>query len=272
MTVKNRSSAHALSVAVKAARCAGEILLKSWGRLRKKNIHRKEGMDWVTDVDRAAEKAILRIISTEFPDHTFKAEESAPTAAAHPMQWLIDPLDGTANYIHGFPLFCVSIALLRRGVLEVGVIFDPLREELFTAERSKGAYLNGRPISVSPHAALADSMISTGFPFRAKHTLPVYLESFRRMFLKTGLIRRGGSAAIDLASTACGRFEGFWEMALSPWDMAAGILLIQEAGGVATDFFGGDHYLEKGHVVAGNPGVHKEMVRILTPLFRGKIS
>ena len=261
----------ALEVAVRAARAGGKILLRRMAGLRRSQFRRKGKYDWVTDVDRESERAILGILRKAFPGHSLKAEESAPTEAARSRQWLIDPLDGTVNYMHRFPMFCVSIGFMDRGRLEVGVVYDPVREELFTARRGKGAFLNGRRIRVTSTAAFEGSMLATGFPFRAKDKMDLYLGSFRKIFLKTGSIRRAGSAALDLAYIACGRMDGFWEMALQPWDMAAGALLIQEAGGRVTDFFGENKYLERGHVLAGNRPIHRRMLRLLAPYFRGKI-
>ena len=241
------------------------------GKLKGADVSRKGASDWVTTTDHASEKEIIRILKKAFPDHTVKAEESSPRAAPSRAQWLIDPLDGTVNFIHGFPAFAVSIALQKEGKLEVGVVYDPLRMELFTARRGRGARLNGRPIRVSRHPTLKESLLATGFPFRAKGILDLYLKSFRGVFMETGSIRRAGSAAIDLAYTACGRLDGFWEMALSSWDMAAGVLLIQEAGGVVSDFFGGKSYLASGHIAAGNAGVHPQLVGILAPIVHGKL-
>lgn len=264
-------SAHWLEVAEEAAREGGRILMDHYGKLEASDVRRKGKCDWVTTVDHASEEAIIRILKKAFPDHTILAEESAPKTAASPMQWLIDPLDGTVNYIHQFPMFGVSIALMQEGILEVGVVFDPIREELFTARRGGGAWLNGRRIQVTVHPNVREAMLATGFPFRAQKCLDLYLSSFRRLFLETGSIRRAGSAAIDLAYTACGRLDGFWEMALAPWDIAAGALLIEEAGGAVSDFFGKPRYLENGHITAGNRAVHKGLVEILTPIFRDKI-
>lgn len=260
-----------LPVAVQSAKAGGKILMARLGKLKPSELSRKGKHDWVTAADRASEAAIIRTIKRTFPTHTFRAEESAPTAAAAEYQWVIDPLDGTVNYIHRFPMFCVSVALMKQGRLEVGVIFDPSRNELFTAQRGRGAWLNGRRIHVSPSRTFADTMLATGFPFRAQRYLDLYLTSFRRIFLKTGFVRRAGSAALDLAYTACGRFDGFWEMSLSAWDMAAGALLVEEAGGKVSDFFGRADYLDNGHIAAGTRVVHKNLVKILTPIFKGKL-
>lgn len=260
-----------LEVAVAAARAGGRILLDRLGTLRGGQIHRKGRYDWVTDADHASERAILRVLRTAFPAHAIRAEESGIQGPSASWEWLVDPLDGTVNYLHSFPVFAVSIGLAREGKLEVGVVFDPLRKELFTAQRGKGAWLNGRRIRVTRHRTFNESLLATGFPFRAKEQVDLYLASFRRIFLETGSIRRAGSAAIDLAYVACGRMDGFWEMSLAPWDMAAGALLIREAGGVVTDFSGQDRFLETGHILAGNPSIHRQLLRILRPIFRGKI-
>ncbi|MBI3616268.1 MAG: inositol monophosphatase [Candidatus Omnitrophica bacterium] len=265
------SSAKFLSVAVRAARAAGSILMRRYGKLTKADLAEKGDSDWVTTIDHASERTIIQILMKAFPDHTVKAEESAPTAAAGSYQWLIDPLDGTINYIHQFPAFCVSIALAQYGQLEVGVVFDPLRKELFTARRGHGARLNGRRIHVSRQTSIRETLLATGFPLRAKERLNAYLESFRRIFMETGSIRRAGSAALDLAYTACGRFDGFWEMSLSSWDMAAGALLVKEAGGEVTDFFDKEGYLVNGHIAAGNPAIRGRLVEILTPIFYGRL-
>ena len=260
-----------LQVAVRAARAGGSILQRRMAGLRRSQFSKKGKYDWVTEVDKESERAILRVLRRSFPGHSIKAEESAPTVAAQERQWLIDPLDGTVNYMHRFPMFCVSIAFMDRGRLEAGVVYDPMREELFTARRGRGAFLNGRRIRVTSCSSFDESLLATGFPFRAKSKMDLYIGSFRKVFLKTGSIRRAGSAALDLAYVACGRMDGFWEMALQPWDMAAGALLIREAGGRVTDFFGEADYLERGHVLAGNRPIHRKMLRLLAPYFRGKI-
>ena len=266
-----KDSAGYLEVAVRAARKAGLILMKRVNTLRRGQIRRKGRHDWVTDVDHASEEAILRIVRKAFPTHSVKAEESAPTKGSDSFQWYIDPLDGTVNYMHRFPMFAISIAMAKEGALEVGVVYDPMREELFSAQRGHGAWLNGKRIRVSRCSTFEESLLATGFPFRAKGYMDLYLKSFRRVFLETGSIRRAGSAAVDLAYVACGRMDGFWEMALSSWDVAAGALLIQEAGGKVSDFFGGPRYLTGGHILAGTPEIHRKMVGLLAPIFRGRI-
>jgi myo-inositol-1(or 4)-monophosphatase len=261
----------ALKTAVKAATAGGKVLSAHVGRLKGGDVRQKGSVDWVTRIDHLSEKTILQVIRKEFPGHDVMAEESAPDARSRGWQWVIDPLDGTVNFIHAFPMFCVSIALVRDGVPQIGAIYDPLRKELFTAGRGKGAKLNGRRIGVTKPAAMKGTLIATGFPFRASAQIGTYLKSFHAVFLETGGIRRAGSAALDLAYTACGRCDGFWEMALSPWDMAAGALLVEEAGGKVSNFFGKPGYLFQGHVTAGSPFVHKQLVRILTPIFKGKL-
>lgn len=241
------------------------------GRLGKTQVHRKGKYDWVTDADQASERAVLKVIRKAFPNDSIMAEESAPDTAAATSQWLIDPLDGTVNYMHAFPMFSVSIALRRKGRLQVGVVYDPWRNELFTARRGGGAFLNGRRIHVTQNRTLEKALLATGFPFRAKDKMDLYIQSFRTVFMQTGSIRRAGSAAIDLAYIACGRMDGFWELALSPWDVAAGALLIEEAGGSVSGLFGRPDYLETGHIIGGNHAIHKHLVKLLTPVFRGRI-
>ena len=264
-------SAKALEMGIRAARAGAGILMSRLNKLKRSNISKKGKYDWVTDADKASEQVILKVLRRAFPGHSINAEESAPTEALQDRQWLIDPVDGTVNYMHGFPMFCVSIAFVQKGRLEAGVVYEPVREELFTARRGKGAYLNGKRIRVTRCKKLEESLLSTGFPFRAKNKMDLYLGSFRKVFLKTGSIRRAGSAALDLSYIACGRMDGFWEMALAPWDIGAGALLIREAGGVVTDFEGKLDFLRTGHVLAGNPAIHSQLARLLVPYFRGKI-
>lgn len=260
-----------LDTAVKAALAGGAILQKNYGKLSRGQVHAKGHHDWVTDIDHASEKAVLGIITKKYPKHAIMAEESAPKAAMEECQWLIDPLDGTINYLHGFPMFCVSIALVYDGHLAVGVIYDPFKNELFTALLGGGAYLNKKRLKVSGRKHLEESLLATGFPFRAQDKLDVYLQSFKTVFLKTGSIRRPGSAALDLAYVACARLDGFWEMSLQPWDVGAGALMITEAGGKVTNFFGKGTFLRDGHVASGSPLIHKQLLETISPIFRGKI-
>ena len=264
-------SKRVLEVAVRAAQAGGRILKSRMAGLRRSQFSKKGKCDWVTEVDKESERAILKVLRKAFPGHSIKAEESSPAEAIQSRQWLIDPLDGTVNYMHRFPMFCVSIAFVEGGRLEAGVVYDPVREELFTARRGQGAFLNDRRIRVATCRAFDEALLATGFPFRAKDKMDLYIGSFRKVFLETGSIRRAGSAALDLAYVACGRMDGFWEMALQPWDTAAGALLIREAGGRVSDFFGRPEFLERGHVLAGSPFTHRKLLRLLAPYFRGKI-
>lgn len=260
-----------LETAVKAALLAGEVVMRNLGGLSPSDVQAKRAADFVTRADRESEQAIKSAISRSFPGHSFLAEESAGQPGQSEYRWIIDPLDGTTNFIHGFPVFAISVALEHRGEVIAGVVLDPSREELFTAEKGKGAFLNSRPLSVSPVASMADSLITTGFPFRKKDLVDVYLDAFKRVFLRVSGIRRAGAAAIDLAYVAAGRCEGFFEIGLSPWDIAAGDILIREAGGVISDFAGGAVHLETGNVIAGNPAAHAELLGEVGEAFRGVV-
>ena len=258
-----------LRVAVGAAEEAGRLLMRSLGRLRADQVAQKGISDYVTTLDRAAERVILRKIRRAFPRHRIVAEESGRSAraGASAYEWYVDPIDGTTNYIHQFPAFCVSIGLAHEGRLVLGVIYDPWRGELFHGAAGGGAFCNRRRIRVAGRRSLREGLIATGFPFRIRGRLETYLRSFRAIFRGSSGIRRAGSAALDLAYTACGRLDGFWEMGLSPWDIAAGAFLVQEAGGRVSDFAGGDEYLRHGSVLVANPVIHAQMVRILRPIF-----
>ena len=259
-----------LSACVACARVGGRVLMEHWGRRSTYAIQEKGRNDFVTIVDRRAEEAIVRLIRGRFPDHAVIAEESPPSGGSSGYRWYIDPLDGTTNYIHGYPLFCVSVGLADPQGMRAGAVFDPLRNEMFTATRGGGAFLNGEPIRVSPVEKLSEALLVTGFPFRSLHRLDPYLASFRSLILGSSGIRRDGSAALDLAYVACGRYDGFWEMSLSAWDVAAGGLIVREAGGVATDFQGRDDYLTSGDIVAANPNIHPAMLRVVRePQVRG---
>jgi len=253
-----------LNIAVRAARSAGNVITRSMGRLDSISIQTKERNDFVTEVDREAERVIITVLRKAYPDHAILAEESG-TTAGDDFEWIIDPLDGTTNYLHGFPQFAVSIALRHRGRMEQAVVYDPLSQELFTATRGAGAMLNDRRIRVSNRKGLEGSLLGTGFPFKAQHHLETYLDMFRALFPESAGIRRAGSAALDLAFVAAGRLDGFWEIGLSTWDMAAGVLLIQEAGGLSSDFSGGHNYLESGNLVSGNPKVFAEILKAIRP-------
>lgn len=260
-----------LEAAVEASTRAREVIMDNLGRLTGGDIALKHASDFVTRVDRESEAAIIGVLKTAFPGHVFLSEERGPEGGQGVHRWIIDPLDGTTNYIHGYPMFSVSIALERAGEIVAGVVLDPLRDELFTAERGRGALLNGSPIRVSGFSTLNECLITTGFPFRKKEMVDLYLDAFRRIFLKVSGIRRAGSAALDLAHLAAGRCDGFFELGLSPWDIAAGSLLVTEAGGLLSDFGGGGEYLITGNVVAGTPPVLPELLGEIKGVFGGII-
>lgn len=253
-----------LNLAVKAARRAGDIIVRAMPRLDSIEIHSKGRNDYVTDVDRAAEADIIETIRRLYPDHAFLAEESGQSGSGD-VVWIIDPLDGTTNFMHGFPTFAVSIGCQIRGRMEHAVVFDVMRQELFTASRGDGAQLDGRKIRVSKQATLEGSLIATGFPYRADSPwLDEYLAMLKTVMTKAAGLRRPGAAAIDLAYVAAGRVDGFWEMGLKPWDTAAGTLLITEAGGhVGT--LTGDDYKQGGHIVGGTPKVFTALVAAIRP-------
>lgn len=261
---------HFLDAAVEAARRGSEILLGELGTLSLDDVTIKQASDFVTRVDRASEEVIISVLRERCPGCAFLAEESAPGQADEAdagYLWIIDPLDGTTNYIHSYPQFSISIALRHHERVVAGLVLDPLRQELFTAERGRGARLNGRPLKVSPVTALKDCLVTTGFPFRRKELIDLYLMLFKRVFEKVSDLRRAGSAALDLAHLAAGRCDAFFELGLSPWDIAAGSLLIEEAGGIVSDFAGGPDYLATGNIVAGNPAVHGEILREVMSTF-----
>jgi len=253
-----------LNIAVRAARSAGDIIARSVERLDTLTVEVKAQNDFVSEVDRRAEQEIIYVIKKAYPDHSFLAEESGENGDSE-YQWVIDPLDGTTNFLHGFPQFAVSIALRHKGRLEHAVVYDPMRQELFTASRGGGAQLDGRRIRVSQRRGLEGALLGTGFPFKQQQHLDAYLNTFKALFPMTAGIRRPGSAALDLAYVAAGRLDGFWEIGLSPWDMAAGILLVREAGGLVSDFGGGEQYMETGNVVAAGPKVFKAMLQGIQP-------
>jgi len=253
-----------LNIAVRAARSAGNVIIRNLDRLDSLAIHTKDRNDFVTEVDQKAEQEIIYTLRKAFPDHGILAEESG-LREGDDYQWIIDPLDGTTNFLHGFPQFAVSIALRHKGRLEHGVVYDPLRQELFTASRGAGAMLNDRRLRVTKRNSLDGALLGTGFPFKSQQHLETYLDMFRALFPNTAGIRRPGSAALDLAYVAAGRLDGFWEIGLNIWDMAAGVLLIQEAGGLSSDFLGGHSYLENGNLVAGSPKVFTDILKTIRP-------
>ena len=248
-----------LNIAVNAAREAGNIIIRNMERIDSLNVEVKQKNDFVSEVDRQAELEIINIIRRAHPDHAILAEESGKTDG-NEFEWIIDPLDGTTNFLRGFPHYAVSIALRHRQRLEVGVIYDPFKDELFCASRGNGATLNDRKIRVSKLIAYEGSLLGTGFPFKENQNIDAYLASLREMMLHTSGIRRAGSAALDLAYVAAGRLDGFWEFGLNTWDIAAGCLLVQEAGGLVGDHQGGSTHLDSGDIVAANPKIFRLML------------
>ena len=258
---------HALMDVAKAAALAGGEVIMQAHRSRQPGRLAPSGMkgqnDFVTEVDRAAEARILSVITDVFPDHDIQAEESQPSQLGSEYRWIIDPLDGTTNFIHGFPVFAVSIGLSYQNRMQLGVVFDPVRGEMFHAEAGQGAWLNDTRIRVSEVRDLSSALLLTGFPFKGQQYLRKYLDVFAEMFKASSGIRRAGAASLDLAYVACGRAEGFFEMLLSPWDIAAGAVLIYEAGGVCTDFYGGESYMAEGHIVAGHESIVSQMLPLI---------
>ena len=248
-----------VTIAARAARSAGNVILRYMNRIDGLHVVEKQQMDFVSEVDKLAEAEIVKELRRAYPDHAILAEESGATGKG-PLTWVIDPLDGTHNYLRGIPHFCVSIALLEKGVPIHAVVFDPLRDELYTASKGDGAYLNDRRMRVSKRENLGGAMIATGFPFRQREHLGPQLDMTRAILGQAEDIRRSGSAALDLAYVAAGRYDGYFEIGLKPWDMAAGVLLVHEAGGRYCDFAGRDGIPASGNIIAGNLNVAKAMV------------
>ncbi len=259
-----------VTIAVRAAREAGRIITRSFERLDRLTIADKGNNDFVTEVDRNAEAAIIDVLRSKYPHHAILAEESGQHQGDE-YQWVIDPLDGTTNYLHGFPQFAVSIALKVKGRLEAGVVYDPVHEEMFTASRGDGALLNDRKIRVSPRKGLNGALLGTGIPYRDFRYIDNYLGMMRDLLKESAGVRRPGSAALDFAYLAAGRIDGFWELGLSEWDFAAGALLVREAGGLVTDIGGGERFLETGNVLAGNMKVHNAMLKRILPHLDDKL-
>jgi myo-inositol-1(or 4)-monophosphatase len=252
-----------LNTAVKAARKAASIITRASHDIEKLTIQTKQQNDFVSEVDRAAEDAIVSALHEAYPTHGFIAEESGPQNADAEFVWVIDPLDGTTNFLHGFPQYCVSIGLLHKGVPNQAVVFDPNRNELFTAGKGVGAYLNDRRIRVTKVDRLENALMGTGFPYREIGGIDEYMRMFKNMTLSCSGIRRPGAAALDLAWVAAGRLDGFWEIGLSPWDMAAGALLVREAGGLVGDLNGEDKHLDSGRIVASNGKIFASILKTL---------
>jgi myo-inositol-1(or 4)-monophosphatase len=257
-----------LNTAVKAARRAAAIINRASFDLDRVKVTEKGHKDYVTEVDQAAEQAIIDVLIGAYPDHAVLGEESGPSANLHDDNenvWIIDPLDGTTNFIHGFPQYCVSIALQHKGQITQAVVYDPTRNDLFTATKGGGAFLNEKRLRVTKLDKIGDALLGTGYQYRGKDGLDEYLEMFRVMTENSAGLRRAGAAALDLAYVAAGRLDGFFEKGLKPWDMAAGSLLITESGGIMGTFAGESDYLYKGNAIAGTPKVFGQMVNLLAP-------
>lgn len=256
-----------LNIAVQAARQAGDIIIRHMDQAEHLKVTAKAGDELFSEVDIKAEQAIINTIHKSYPEHSIMAEESGFHEKNEEYVWIIDPLDGTTNYLHGFPYFSVSIAVKIKNRIEHAVVYDPLRHECFSASRGRGARLNDRRIRVSKQTQLSASLLGSGL---TRHTAlnQRYLPAFESLIGKCAGMRRTGSAALDLAYVASGRLDGFWEFGLRPWDIAAGILLVREAGGMVSDMHGGDTYLKEGNVVAGTPKVFKSLLQTLSPTLK----
>ena len=253
-----------LNIAIRAARSAGNLIIRSLQHVEHLEVTTKGRNDFVSDVDRLAEQEIINAIQKSYPEHAILAEESG-LHGDNEVVWVIDPLDGTKNFLHGFPHYCVSIAIMVKGKIEHGVIYDPLRDELFTASRGAGAKLNDRRLRVTKRKELEGGLLATGFPFKYPQYFAAYLETFKAVFPQVADIRRTGSAALDLAYVAAGRLDGYWEIGLEKWDLAAGVLLIEEAGGVVSDFTGGDDHFNSGNLVVGNLQIQQQILDSIAP-------
>jgi myo-inositol-1(or 4)-monophosphatase len=256
-----------INIAKEAARKAGTFVMQHFGKLGKDEIRRKSRNDFISFVDENSERLIVDTIHSVYPEHDILAEEFGEIKQHSAYRWIIDPLDGTTNYISRIPIFAISIALQHNNDLVLAVIYDPVRDELFHAIRNEGAFLNETPIHVSGTTSLSESLIATGFPFKAKYLLKDYLKAFESIFTESIGVRRMGAAAVDMAYVAAGRFEGFWEIGLKPWDMAAGTLIIEEAGGTVTDFWGKGYFLNNAHIIASNGKVHAELADKIQSVF-----
>jgi myo-inositol-1(or 4)-monophosphatase len=253
------------NIAVEAARSAGNIIIRAMKRLDTVKIAEKRPNDFVTEVDQRVEEEIISIVKKAYPSHSVLSEESGEIKGDE-HQWIIDPIDGTRNFIHGFPHFAISIAVAYKNKIEHGVIYDPVRQELFTASRGKGAHLNERRIRVSARKRLEESLLGTGFAYRHQDKEnPIPGKILQAVIPLCGDVRRAGSAALDLAYVACGRLDGFWEMGLNIWDIAAGLLLVKEAGGIVSDPAGGETYLKTGNIVAANPVIIRQFLKTIKP-------
>jgi len=253
-----------LNIAIAAARAAGNIIIRYMNRVDSVSVQSKRRNDFVSEVDRLAEHEIINVIHRAYPRHAILAEESGGRGEDD-YRWVIDPLDGTTNFLHGFPQYAVSIALNHKETPQLGVVYDPFKEELFTAFRGAGATLNSRRIRVSRINGLPGALLGTGIPYRPDQNLDAYLATLKALLPDTAGVRRAGSAALDLAYVACGRLDGFWEFGLKPWDFAAGAMLVQEAGGMVGDMSGGPEFVNTGNVLAASPKAFRDMVHALQP-------
>lgn len=257
-----------LNVAVMAAHRGGDTLIRKLPKLEKLKVEQKGRNDYVSEADFAAERAVIDTILKHHPDHAIIAEESGEQGKSE-YTWIIDPLDGTANYLHGFPVFCVSVAVMHKNRLEHGAIYDPMRQELFTASRGQGAHLDGRRIRVTGQKNLERALLGTGFPFRDSNmAIPPYMKMLEKAMTDTAGIRRCGAAALDLCYVAAGRLDAYWETGLSIWDIAAGALIIREAGGIISGLDGSEDFLHTGHVLTGTPKIYSAIAKLFAPDIR----
>ena len=254
-----------LTIAKRAALGASRILLRHFDHLERLNVTAKNRNDFVSEADLQAEREIIQILRKTYPNHGILAEETGEQPGQDEYQWVIDPLDGTTNFLHGIPHFAISIAFRHRNRLEAGLVYDPIRQEMFTASRGESAQVNDRRIRASGIIQLENALLGTGFPFRHSQHQPAYLSFFGSLFGKCMEIRRAGAASLDLSYVASGRLDGFWEIGLKEWDIAAGALIVQEAGGLVSDFGGGNDFMKSGNIVAGNPKVFKTLLQEMQP-------
>jgi myo-inositol-1(or 4)-monophosphatase len=261
----------ALNIAIKAARAAGTTILRSLNRLDSVPVVEKQRFDFASEVDRAAEADAVRELRRAFPDHAILAEESGASGKSR-FTWVIDPLDGTSNYLRGFPHYAVSIAQLDREEPVLGVVYDPVRDEMFVAAKGSGATLNERRIRIAQRLNLEGALLATGFPFRQRQHLPAHLDMVRALLTQAEDLRRTGSAALDLCYVAAGRLDGFFEIGLKPWDMAAGALIVREAGGRCVDFRGEAGFMASGNVIAGNLKVTEAMLAAIGPQLSAELA
>lgn len=260
-----------LNIGIRAARAAGNVITRNMDRVDTLQIDEKGRNDFVSDVDRGADAEIINVLRKAYPDHSILSEESGLIGAADAeYQWIVDPLDGTTNFLHGYPYFSVSIALMHKNRIDKGIVYNPVSQELFTASRGDGAWLDSKRLRVSKTSQLESALLGTGFPYRTGQDLDFYQRTLRHYTEKSGGIRRAGSAALDLAAVAAGRLDGVWLMGLNSWDVAAGALIIREAGGLVNDFGGGDSWMDSGDVLAGTPKVHHQMLQVMKPLIKSR--